>query len=292
MSRGQEALSKNRPVPILRQSELTPWVGRIMLANAVVLVLLQTVLTAPLFSQALEFVPGHALQRPWTLLSYMFLHSGVFHLGGNLLLLFIFGPPVERRMGGSAFLLYYLFCGVVAAGFALGLSPLFPVPPLQGATGAVFGVALAFAFAEPDATTLFLPVPLRMNVRTLIVLLAGTNLALVLWVKDGPGHLGYLGGLAAGYLLFRLQGLSARRQRKEPRSIARRPVMTPMPVRQGGTITDVRPALARPEPLEEYPADEVDRVLDKISAFGIDSLTADERRFLDEVSKRKRKDLL
>jgi hypothetical protein len=52
--------------------------------------------------------------------------------------------------------------------------------------------------------------------------------------------------------------------------------------------------MARPEPVdlhEEYPAEEVDRVLDKISAFGIQSLTADERRFLDEVSKRKRRDL-
>jgi hypothetical protein len=124
-----------------------------------------------------------------------------------------------------------------------------------------------------------------------VVLLAGGNLVLALWVNGGPGHLGYLGGLAAGYLFFRVQGLTTRRQRKELRNVSRRPVMAPMPVRQGGTITEVRPALARPQPLEEYPAEEVDRVLDKISALGIHSLTAEERRFLDEVSKRKQRDL-
>jgi hypothetical protein len=61
-------------------------------------------------------------------------------------------------------------------------------------------------------------------------------------------------------------------------------------VRQGTKTAEVRPAMARPEVREEYSSDEVDRVLDKISAFGIQSLTPDERRFLDEVSKRKRKD--
>jgi hypothetical protein len=113
----------------------------------------------------------------------------------------------------------------------------------------------------------------------------------VLWLNDTVAHLGYLGGLAAGYLLFRLRSLTERRPRTEPKSIVRRAVMAPIPVRQGGTIAEVRPALARPERREEYPAEEVDRVLDKISASGIQSLTAEERRFLDEVSKRKRKDL-
>jgi len=67
--------------------------------------------------------------------------------------------------------------------------------------------------------------------------------------------------------------------------------MAPIPVRQGGTATQVRPAMTRQETREEYPAAEVDRVLDKISALGIQSLTPEERRFLDEVSRRKRKDL-
>jgi membrane associated rhomboid family serine protease len=281
-------MSKQRLQSHLRESRLTPWVGRVMLANAVVFVLLQTVLTAPAFVQSLQFVPDQALRHPWTFLSYMFVDSGALHLGGNLLLLFIFGPAVERRLGGRGFLLYYLYCGIGAAAFALGLSSFMPVAPVLGSSGAALGVALAFAVAWPDADAVLAPLPIRLSARALVVLLASADLVLALWLNGGGAHLGYLGGLAAGYVFFRVQSLTAHRQRSEPKAITRRPVMAPIPVRQGGTITEVRPALARPEPREEYPAEELDRVLDKISAFGLRSLTAAERRFLDEVSKRKR----
>jgi rhomboid family protein len=282
-------MSKNRPEPVSK-TRLTPWVGRLMLGQAVVFVLLKSVFTAPIFTEVLRFVPDQALHRPWTFLSYMFVHQGLLSLGGNLLLLFAFGPAVERRFGSRDFLLYYFYCGLGAAAFALGLTSIMTVPAMVGATGAALGVTLAFAFSGSDTRARLLPSQINLSARSLIVLLACANLVLALWVAGGVAHLGYLGGLAAGYVFFRIQSLAGRRQRNEPKSIVRRPVMAPMPVRQGGTVTDVRPALARPEPREEYPAEEVDRVLDKISAFGIQSLTADERRFLDEASKRKRKD--
>lgn len=284
-------MTQKRPEPVLRESRLTPWVGRIMLANAVVFVVLQTVLTAPALTEFLQFRPLDVVRRPWTFFSYMFVHAGVLRLGANLLLLFVFGPSVERRLGGRAFLTYYLYCGAGAAAFTLGLSSFIPVAPLSGATGASLGIALAFAYSWPDADTVLYPLPFRMSARALVVLLAGVDVVLALWITNGAAHLGYLGGLAAGYIFFRIQSLTAHRQRREPKALARRAVMAPIPVRQGGTISEVRPALVRAESREEYPGDEVDRVLDKISAFGIQSLTADERRFLDEVSKRKRKDL-
>src|SRR5258706_1527413 len=282
-------MSKNRPEPASK-SRLTPWVGRLMLAQAVMFVLLKSVFTAPVFTETLRFSPEQALHRPWTLLSYMFVHQGLLPLGGNLLLLFAFGPAVERRFGSRDFLLYYLYCGLGASALALGLTSVMTVPAMFGATGAVLGVTLAFAFGGSDSRTRLIPFQINLSARALIVLLAGANLVLALWVAGGIAHLGYFGGLAAGYVFFRIQGLAGRRQRNEPKSIVRRPVMAPMPVRQGSTVTEVRPAMARPAPREEYPAEEVDRVLDKISAFGIQSLTADERRFLDEASKRKRKD--
>lgn len=285
-------MNTSRPEPTpSSQGHLTPWVGRIMLLNAVVVVLLQTVFTAPLFADLLRFAPEQTLTRPWTLVTYMFVHGGVLHLAGNLLLLFVFGPPVERRFGGRAFLLFYLYCGVGAAAFTLGLTTLLPVPPLLGGFGAVLGTALAFALAQPEATIALPPLGVRVSAKALVAVLAGVNVVLALWLNDGAAHLGYLGGMVASYVFFRLQQLGSRGEREEPKSIARRPVMAPIPVRQGSAVTEVRPALARPEPREEYPAEEVDRVLDKISASGIQSLTPDERRFLDEVSKRKRKDL-
>jgi len=287
-------MSEERPPLYADKPKLTPWVGRLMAANVAVLLLLQTVFTAPVFIDVLQYDPGQGLRRPWTFLSYMFVHAGIPHAVANLLLLFAFGPPIERRMGSRGFMLFYTYCGVGAALFTLGLSSFMTVPPLVGATGAILGIGLAFAFAWPEAELVLFPLPLRITARALVVLLAGINLLVALWNPDGVAHLGYLGGFAAGYVFLRIQGLTVQRTRKEPRALTRRPVMAPMPVRQGSPAVDLRPALARPQPAElheEYPAEEVDRVLDKISAFGIQSLTADERRFLDEVSKRKRKDL-
>jgi membrane associated rhomboid family serine protease len=252
---------------------------------------LSTVLTAPAFVDALQFVPALALHRPWSFLSYMFVHGGLLPLAGNMLLLFVFGPPVERRMGGQAFVLYYIYCGVGAATLALGLSSFMAVPPMIGAGGGVLGMALAFAFAWPDVELVFFPIPLRISARTLVAVLGLLDLAFALGTEGSAAHVGYLGGMAAGYIFFRIQNLASRRMDKEPKAITRRPVMAPIPVRQGSPAIDVRPAMVRPEVREENPADEVDRVLDKISATGLNSLTPDERRFLDEVARRKRKDL-
>jgi len=281
---------QDRVQSYIEEPRLTPWVGRIMVTNAVVLLLLATVLTAPAFVDVLQFLPGRSVNRPWTFVSYMFVHGGLLHLAGNMLLLFVFGPPVERRMGSRAFLLFYLYCGIGAAALTVGLSSFLPIQPMIGASGAVFGVALAFAFAWPDVELVFEPLPLRISARTLVALLALADLAFAAWTDGGVAHVGYVGGMAAGYLFFRIQSLTSRRNQKEPKAVTRRPVMAPIPVRQGTPAAEVRPAMARPEVREEYSSDEVDRVLDKISAFGIQSLTAEERRFLDEVSKRKRKD--
>src|SRR5512138_2619921 len=103
-------------------NRLTPWVGRLIAANAVVLLLLMTVFTSPLVRHALEFSPSHALDRPWTFVTYFFVHAGLLHLLFNMFALFVFGVPVEQRMGSRAFLLYYLYCGIGGAVLSLALS--------------------------------------------------------------------------------------------------------------------------------------------------------------------------
>ncbi|NOT08540.1 MAG: rhomboid family intramembrane serine protease [Gemmatimonadales bacterium] len=282
-------MSEEQREPYIDTPGLTPWVGKLMVANAVVLLVLQTVLTAPVFVDLLRFEPARAAARPWTILTYMFVHGGLLHFAANMLALFVFGPPIERRMGSRAFIFYYMYCGVGAAALALGLSSMVDLPPFIGASGAVLGVALAFAFAWPDAELTLFPFPARISARTLVLFLGLADLTLALWISDGIAHVAHLGGMLAGYVFFRLQGLAAaRRVDRTPKAVARRPVMAPIPVRQGGATSDVRPAMARPEAQPEFTAEEVDRVLDKISASGLDSLTVDERRFLVEASKRKR----
>ena len=142
-------------------NRLTPWVGRLIIAKAVVLLLHMTVFTSPTLQAALRFVPGQALERPWTFVTYMFVHAGLLHLLGNMIMLFVFGPPVEHRMGGRAFLLYYLYCGIGAAVLSLALSGVLPsaAVPFAGASGAVLGVGVAFALLWPDAELLVFPLP-------------------------------------------------------------------------------------------------------------------------------------
>ena len=83
---------------------ISPWVRRLLVANLIVFLCQKTILVDPRFQAVLGFDPLYALARPWTFLTYMFLHADMLHLAFNLLALFMFGPPVEERMGGRAFL--------------------------------------------------------------------------------------------------------------------------------------------------------------------------------------------
>src|SRR6266567_249760 len=83
-----------------RMFGMTPWVRRLMVACLFVFLLQSTLFTSAAFVQQFGFNPLNALARPWTVLTYMFLHGGVLHLAFNMLALYVFGPPVEEPMGG------------------------------------------------------------------------------------------------------------------------------------------------------------------------------------------------
>src|SRR5512145_2349836 len=268
---------------------LTPWVGRLLVANAVVLLILWTV--APGLFGWLAFSPATAVSRPWTFVTYMFVHSGLLHLAFNSLVLYFFGTAVEERMGSRTFPLFYLLAGVGGAVFSLALSGLFAVPPFVGASGAVLGVSVAFAMYWPDAEVRVFPIPFPIRARTLVLALIAFDAAMALAPRsDGVAHLAHLGGALVGYVFLRLQGL--------PRGPDVRPA--PRPVESGAFAARKaaraaaprasRQAARKPDP--DPLAAEMDRLLDKISAQGIHSLTAEERRFLAEMSERKRRESL
>jgi membrane associated rhomboid family serine protease len=273
-------------------NRLTPWVGRLIIANAVVLLLLMTVFTSPALQDALRFAPGQALQRPWTFVTYMFVHAGLLHLLGNMLMLFVFGPPVEHRLGGRAFILYYLYCGIGAAVLSLLLSGFVAsgATPIVGASGAVLGVGMAFAMLWPDAELFVFPLPIPVKARTFILVLIGLDIVFSqLTPQDGIAHLAHVGGAAFGYLFFRLQALSRRTPHPPPRPVER-VVMVQSGAAEPERHTPPAPIRQRRRAEADPVAAELDRVLDKISQQGIDSLTAAERRFLDEVSRQKKQE--
>lgn len=278
-------------------SRLTPWVVRLLALNAVVLLLQETLLTSPAITEWLRFDPRTALTRPWTFFSYQILHGGLLHLLANSIGLFVFGPAVERRLGSRTFILYYLYCGVGAAVLSLLLASVLPIAPFIGASGAVLGVALAYARFFPDAELLLFPLPMPIKAKWLVVLFAVLAVFGAMGAGSGSiAHVAHLGGLLFGWLWFQMQRMA--RGSDAPRFPPMRPRVT-VPAgrresdsrRSSAQVTEARsapaPAPRAPDP-GELEAAEIDRVLDKISATGIASLTSEEKAFLDKVAKRRK----
>ncbi len=156
-----------------------------------------------------------------TVFTGMFVHAGLFHVGGNMLYLWIFGDGVEDAMGKGRFLLFYLTCGVVAAAAQYAGDPRSPVP-MVGASGAVSGVLGAYLVLYPRArvwTLVFLGPFFWRIVRIPALALLG------LWIvvqllnslitfanpqQGGVAVLAHVGGFAAGLALV---GLFRRRSR-------------------------------------------------------------------------------
>jgi rhomboid family protein len=271
---------------------LTPWVARLIVVTAVAQLLLETVFTSPDIIAALAMNPSNFGAQPWGALTYLFAHGGILHLAANMLGLYLFGTAVEARMGSRPFLFYYIYCGVGAALFSLLLTLVTHQAPIIGASGAVLGVAVAFAMFWPEAEIMVLPIPIPIKARTLVLGLAVINLVFALWIPDGVAREAHLGGMLAGWLYFKVQDISRRRPAPVLRQQAERVVMVPQTA--ATRESEPRSAPARPvgpRPSSDPVAAEVDRVLDKISAKGIASLTPEERRFLDEVSKRKQREI-
>lgn len=259
---------------------LTPWVRRLLAANfGVWLVMALGILPAPLADDLFGFSVATVLTRPWSPLTYMFVHGGFMHVLFNMVGVFFFGPPLEREMGGTAFIRYYLVCGVGAALTAVLLVGLIGTPLVIGASGAVFGVMLAFAWKWPDAPIYIwglLPVKAKWMVGVLGLF------ALWATIQAGPGggvaHWAHLGGLVTGIVYLKHGARLAARYRALRRRTRRGPGPGPGPVSR-----DIA-ARRRGRPAGDD-LDEVDRILDKIREQGIDALSADEQAFLDEMSR-------
>jgi membrane associated rhomboid family serine protease len=264
---------------------VTLWVKRLLIANAVAALLIWTrVLPFAWAVEWLAFRPSEVLARPWTVVTYLFVHAGFFHLFFNMLALYFFGPPLEERWGSAEFVKFYLVCGVGGAAFSL----LFGDGPVVGASASVYGLLLAFALAWPNAPIyLWFVLPVKAKYLALF-LFALSLLSGLSGAQGGVAHFAHLGGLVAGYLYLRPSWRRAVRWPGTWRR-GRKARLTTIP---GGSGEAARSEEAgerrRRTRLDRDVWEEVDRVLDKIAASGIQSLTPEERQFLDEISKRYR----
>lgn len=204
----------------------------------------------------------------WQFVTYMFLHVGLWHLVVNMLMLWFFGPAIEEYWGRRQFIFYYFFTGI-GAGLCSFLVSFNSSIPVIGASGAIFGILVAYAIMFPE-TVILLFFIFPMKIRHAVLVLAAINLlGAISSSSGGIAYFAHLGGGFFGYLYFKnewirlrlsafsFSNLKSYRKRKQNEN-----------------------KKAREEDIDK----EVDRILDKISKQGLDSLSPREQKLLKRKS--------
>ena len=254
---------------------MTPWVARLLAANVVMFALGEAVDGLWL---TLALRPRFVLQQPWTPITYMFVHAGLWHLFFNMLTLYFFGPRVEERLGSQRFITLYMLSGLGGA----ALSFLTPTVAIVGASGATFGVFLAFArFWPRDRILIWGIIPVEARVLVLITTLYS------LWGGTGSmggqiAHWAHLGGYAAAFLYLYWADRRSDRQRFKKRVEAATFGSRPVVATSGAPDFD---SIKR-DGLHALTLEELDRLRAKVAAEGVNALTPDERAFLHRMTLR------
>jgi len=209
----------------------------------------------------------------WQLFTYMFLHGGFFHIFFNMFALWMFGGEIERAWGTKEFLKYYFVTGVGAGFFTFFLSFNSHIPTI-GASGAIFGILVAFAMMFPDRP-IYLYFLFPIKAKYLVIFFVVIEfLASFRHTSDGIGHFAHLGGIVIGYIyiksdwrissFFRLsryfEYFKGFRYKRRMRVIEKK------------------------REREQRLLARVDQILDKINQIGFDNLTKEEKKTLEEAS--------
>lgn len=214
---------------------------------------------------ALALIPKMVVSegRIWQLFSYMFLHGGLLHLMVNMFVLWMFGSELERYFGSKEFFKYYCITGV-GAGVLTWLTSFSSMIPVVGASGAVYGLLLAYGLHFPNRLVyLWFFIPIKA--KHLVVLFGVIEfVAAISTTSSGIAHFAHLGGMLVGFLYLKSQ------ERYLSEKLRSRWVRWWRTRRKTQAVD-----------LEE----EVDRILEKISHQGMGSLSDREKKILDYASR-------
>ena len=270
------------------------WTTALLLAYAVVFVAEILVSPAPRL-----LIPGNAFCNEyfalskegiehgfaWQLVTYQFMHASLLHLLLNCWAIYIFGTELELLLGGRRYLALMFSSGIVGGVFQVLTAMLWPTlfgGQVVGASACAFGLVAAFAmmFPERELTMLiFFVIPVRLQAKTLLIGSAVLAVAGIVFSESVFGgnvaNAAHLGGMAMGWLFVKkimkhpaLMDASEERQFIPPKLVKERAVMP------------------EEKSADEFLESEVDPILDKISAHGIQSLNGRERAIL-ETARRK-----
>ena len=246
---------------------MNSWTLRLIILNVVFYVLAEV---SPGLMNAMALIPAYVMVRPWTLVTYMFMHGGFTHILFNMLGLYFFGPRLEEELGGTRFLLLYFISGLMGA----VLSFLTPNAAIIGASGAVYGIFLGFAFFWPRERIYIWGI-LPIEARWLVVAMT----ALSLFGGFGAGEsftaqFAHLGGFVGAFLFLKLFGNRTFRATVPPPASGA--------VLQKSTLE--RWARIESGKLHEVNRGELERIRMKIMTQGVETLTEQEISFLNRFS--------
>ncbi len=248
---------------------MTPWVRTLLVANAAMFL---STMSFPGLFQALALFPPYLLVRPWTVVTYMFLHANFSHILFNMIGLYFFGGRLEARLGGPQFLTLYLVSGLVGALASVIFTPMAAV---VGASAAVYGVMLGYARYWPR-DLVFIWGVLPIQARWLVV--AMTALSLFGGFSGGGGiaHFAHLGGFLGGLIYLNILERTSPAARFKAKATA--------PARGGGVMDLVRWSNIRPDGLHPINRDELLRLQQKIADGFAAELTPEEKAFLNRMA--------
>lgn len=246
---------------------MSSWTIRLIAANVMMFLI---TLGVPGVMEMLMLVPAQALERPWTVVTYMFLHAGMWHLFFNMIGLFFFGPKLEAEIGGRHFLSLYFLSGLMGAALSFVFTP---GTAIVGASGAIFGVLIGYAHYWPkDQIYIWGIVP--VEARWFVIALTGLSLFGGFGGGGNVAHFAHLGGFLGGWLYVRWLDRGHRE----------RLIVRDIPLPSPSTVDMKRWSTIRRESLHEVNRDEYDRIAAKLKMGGSPSLTQREREFLDRFS--------
>lgn len=210
----------------------------------------------------------------WQFLTHMFLHGGVWHLAINMFMLWMFGRELESIWGEKGFLRYYLVCGI-GGGVATYLFTMNSPVITIGASGAIFGILVAYAVIYPDrmiTLLLFFFLPLTIKAKHLVMIFAGIELLqCISGAADGIGHFAHLGGGVVGYIYLKMW---------------RKFSYYGVDYKETFLSWFRKPFIIRKQNRAVILEKEVDRILDKISKQGFQSLSWREKIILRRRAKK------
>ncbi len=270
-------------------AQLTPVVKWLLIVNLGIYSL-DVLLESPEGMRRMRYFGAFTIQsavfqgRIWEFVTFQFLHGSVGHVFFNCVGLFFFGPWMERWWGQKKFLIFYLLCGVSGGVFFTLLVLMGVLPgdnyytPLVGASAGIYGILIGVALVAPDLRVRLLIPPVELTMRQLamaMLAIAAFSILLRFGGNEG-GEAGHLGGAILGYFLVRYPWLLGSR-------FSGVEVIRPKVTAAYAPESKLRPRSS----LEKEQDNEVDKILDKISREGFQSLTREERDFLQKASSSK-----